>query len=78
MEITLKLFGTYRRFLPADGDGHTCELVVPPGASVGHVLDCFDVPMEGAVILVNGRSAALDRKLEEHDVLAAFPALAGG
>jgi len=78
MEITLKLFGSYRRFLPANGDGHARELVVPPGASVGHVLACFDVPTEGAVILVNGRTAALDRKLDEHDVLAAFPALAGG
>ena len=78
MNVTLKLFGTFRRYLPAGSRGSACEVEIPTGASVGDVLARFDVPTDGVVVLVNGRTAALDRVLEKDDVLAAFPALAGG
>ena len=76
--ITLKLFGGFRRHLPADSEGHACEIEVPRGSTPGHILAHFDVPTEGAVVLVNGLTAGLDRPLEAGDVLAAFPSLAGG
>lgn len=76
--ITLKLFGGFRRHLPSGIEGHACEIEVPWGATPGHVLAHFDVPTEGAVILVNGLTSGLDRPLEAGDVLAAFPSLAGG
>lgn len=78
IHITLKLFGGYLRFLPCDGEGHACDVEVPEGATVDDVLRRFEVPTEDRVVLVNGRVTPLDRVLEEEDVLAAFPALAGG
>jgi molybdopterin converting factor small subunit len=78
MRLTLKLFGTFRRALPPGSQGHACDLEVAFAASVEDVLTRFDVPRDGIVILVNGRTATLDRVLKEDDVLAAFPALAGG
>lgn len=78
MNITLKLFATYQRYLPDGCEGRACDLDVGDGATVGHLLDQFHVPMEGAVILVNGRTAAQEHILEDGDVVAVFPALAGG
>jgi len=78
VRVTLKLFGSFRRHLPPGGEGHACQIEVPRGATPAHVLAHYDIPAEGTVVLVNGVTSALDRPLDEDDVLAAFPALAGG
>ena len=79
MRITLKLFATYRRYLPPDAQGNACQLDVSAGTSVAEVLSWFDVPTDGgAVLLVNGRTADLGQALKEGDAVAAFPAMAGG
>jgi len=79
MRITLKLFATFRRYLPPEAKGSACLLEVPAGSSVADVLHRFEVPTDGAaVLLVNGRTADPGQVLEEGDALAAFPAMAGG
>lgn len=78
MKITLKLFATFQRYLPDGCEGRACELDVADDTTVRHALDQFQVPADGAVILVNGRTAAMEDALDEGDVLAVFPALAGG
>jgi hypothetical protein len=43
------------------------------------VLEGLGVPVDGGVvILINGRTGAPQQVLEEGDVVAAFPAMAGG
>jgi len=78
--VQLKLFASYRRHLPPDSEGGVCSLDVPAGTQVIDLLIRFGVPTsDGAsVILVNGRSVKPERVLEEEDVIAAFPAMAGG
>jgi molybdopterin converting factor small subunit len=79
MRVTLKLFATFRRYLPPESQGSACQLEVPVATSVGALLGQFDVPVDGTVvILVNGRTAELDAVLQEGDAVAVFPALAGG
>jgi sulfur carrier protein ThiS len=79
MRITLKLFATFRRYLPPGSSGHACHLEVPGGTSVVEVLNRFEVPTDGAaVILVNGRTAEPGQVLQEGDAVAVFPAMAGG
>ena len=78
VDITLKLFGGFRRCLPPGNEGHACEVEVPQGATPAHVLVHYGIPTEGTVVLVNGLTSTLDLPLHEGDVLAAFPALAGG
>lgn len=56
-----------------------CELQISPGTTVGEILRQFDIPLnENSVILVNGRTSEPDYVPEENDVIAAFPAMAGG
>ena len=78
MNITLKLFASLRRHLPEGTQGSACELEVPAGTSAGDALARYDVPTDGIIVLVNGRTVGLDRVLEEGDVVAAFLAVAGG
>jgi sulfur carrier protein ThiS len=79
MRITLKLFATFRRYLPPESHGPACHLEVPAATPVAEVLRRFDLPTDGAVvILVNGRTAQPQQVLQEGDTIAVFPALAGG
>jgi molybdopterin converting factor small subunit len=64
MKVRLKLFATFRRYLPPGTQGSARDMEVPE--------------KESLVILVNGRDAGPDRVLQEGDVVAVFPTLAGG
>jgi molybdopterin converting factor small subunit len=77
--VTLKLFATLRRYLPPESQGGAHAIRVPAGTEAGEVLERFGVPIDdGVVILVNGRTGSRNHVLEEEDVVAAFPAMAGG
>ncbi len=80
MRVTLKLFATYRRYLPPGNVGNACDVDVPTGMPVIDLLTRLGVPHEpgASVILVNGRGVPPEQALEAGDVVAAFPALAGG
>ena len=79
MNVRLKLFATCRRYLPPGTQGNAVDVEVLPGTQVGDLLSQFDVPeKESRVVLVNGRHAKVNDVLKEGDVVAAFPAMAGG
>lgn len=80
MRIVLKLFATYGDYLPSESTGNACEVEVPAETVVIDLLNRFDVPREPgtSVILINGRAAPPDQPLREGDVVAVFPAMAGG
>lgn len=80
LRVELKLLATYRRYLPPEGTGNSCVVEVSRGTPVAGLLAQFDVPRRrgSSVVLVNGRDAALDRALEDGDVVTVFPAMAGG
>lgn len=81
MQVRVKLFVTFRQYLPAGSEKSACDLDVPPGTRVQDLLLQFGVPIERpevVAILVNGRHGPIDQVLQEGDVLAAFPAMAGG
>ena len=79
MKVTLKLLATYRQNLPAGTPGTTCEIQVPTNAQADTVLAQFNIPIDRTtVILVNGSVPTPGQKLQEGDVLCAFPAMAGG
>ena len=80
MRVTLKLFATYRRHLPPGSVENACDLDVPAGTPVSDLLTRFGVPHEpgDSVVLVNGRDASPEQALVAGDVVAAFPAIAGG
>ena len=79
MKVRLKLFATFRRYLPPGAQGSACDVEVPNGAQVSELLSQLDLPEKGPLmILVNGRDAGPDRVLQDADVIAIFPAVAGG
>ena len=83
MTVTLKLYATLARFLPASALKNAIELSVEEGTSVRHVLDEHHVPVEMChLVLVNGiytspRNSG-SKILEEGDVVAVWPPVAGG
>ena len=80
VRITLKLFATYRQYLPPGNVGNACDVDVSTGTPVIDLLTSFGIPYESgaSVVLVNGRGVSPEQALEAGDVVAVFPALAGG
>ncbi len=82
MTITLKLYASLMDHLPPGARGHRVTLEVPEGATPRQVLEAQGVPeAEVHLILVNGLfvpPSERDRPLKPGDVVAAWPAVAGG
>jgi molybdopterin converting factor small subunit len=79
MHVKVKLFATYREYLPPDSKRGAAELEVAAGDTAVSLLKQLGVPVDGeSVILINGRSPEPGQCLRNGDIIAAFPAIAGG
>jgi len=83
VKITVKLFATLEKYLPADAGNHQVTLEVPPAASVQTCLDHFQIPEKlRHLVLVNGVYIPPDQRmtteLREGDIVAVWPEIAGG
>jgi len=82
LPVTFKLYASLMDYLPADARGHEVKLELPEGTTPIQVLERFGVPLaEVHLVLVNGvfvPPSQRDRPLQPGDVLAAWPAVAGG
>ena len=84
MKITFKLYATLTDYLPAEArSSNRLELDVPQDASIADVIAPFGLPMKLVhLVLVNGVYVAPEsratRVLQEGDVLAIWPPIAGG
>ena len=84
MKITFKLFASLTEFLPADARvGNRMELDVAPDAPISQIIEPFGLPPKLVhLVLVNGHYIApeqrLSHTLNEGDVLAIWPPIAGG
>lgn len=83
MQVQLELYASLMEYLPRDATRHRARVDVPPGTTAHALLDRFAVPREKAhLVLRNGvylhqedRDAVI---LEDGDVVAAWPPVAGG
>jgi sulfur carrier protein ThiS len=83
MKITLKLYATFMPYLPPNSDGHAAEIELSENASISEVIEKVKLPDDKVhLILVNGIYVSPDVRathlLSENDVLALWPAVAGG
>jgi len=84
MKITLKLFASLADHLPASAKpGNELALEVAPGATIAQVIAPFGLPSKLVhLVLVNGHyiepEQRLSHVLNEGDVLAIWPPIAGG
>jgi len=74
MQVEVRLFAVFRQ-----GRFETRTMALAEGTSLRDLLRELDIPEERASVrLVNGRHADLDTPLSADDVVAVFPAIAGG
>ncbi|OGT80312.1 MAG: molybdopterin synthase sulfur carrier subunit [Gammaproteobacteria bacterium RIFCSPLOWO2_02_FULL_61_13] len=83
MRITFKLYAGLGDYLPVGSRDNSISTEIEPGASAHTVLQHFNVPRERAhLMLLNGvylnASERDSRALQEEDVLAVWPPVAGG
>lgn len=79
MKIEVRLFATFRKYLPENAQGQRAQLDLPEGMTVKQVLEQLKVPLDTVkLVFVNSVHADLDQVLKEGDVLGAFPPVAGG
>ena len=79
MKITVRLFATFRDFLPQQAVRSAVRLEIEEDKRVGAVLKALHVPVElPRIVLINGLHAAEDSLLTDGDVVSVFPPLIGG
>ena len=84
MEITFKLFASLGDYLPASvRPANEMRLPVPDGATIAQIIAPFALPSTLVhLVLVNGKYIAPDQRatqaLQDGDVLAIWPPIAGG
>lgn len=79
IDIELKLFGELRTYVLGIGIGKSKSIRCKNGTTIRDILNLFEIPLEQTkIILVNGRAKMFDYKLNDGDILAIFPAIAGG
>jgi molybdopterin converting factor small subunit len=79
MTITVRLFATLGKYLPAGSRRQTEVTLDAASATAGGVLSQLGVPREEAhLIAVNGTSQSWDSPVRDGDTVSAFPPVAGG
>lgn len=84
MNITFKLYATLQHLLPDGAVKNAVPITVADDVSLNEIIDQYKVPRELAhLVLVNGVfhcETDRDKKhvLQENDVLAIWPPVAGG
>jgi molybdopterin converting factor small subunit len=83
MKITFKLFATLTDYLPAERRYNAIELKLDPETTIGDLVARFQLPEKLVhLVLVNGvyiePAARPTRTLQDGDVLAIWPPVAGG
>ena len=83
MIIKVKLFAMLRDKLPPESNGEDMDLEVQEGVTAREIIDRLDIPHQLAhLVMIDGYHLLPDeitgRPLQEGEILAIFPPVAGG
>jgi sulfur carrier protein len=79
LKVEIRLFATFRDFLPAGADKFSFTRDFERGTTVGEVMGELKLPDDvPKIIIVNGTHAKPEYVLEDGDVVSLFPPAAGG
>ncbi len=76
ISVTVKFFADFRKYGP-----DKAELSIPKGSKIQYLLEKYKIPSinKNIIILVNGLPhKKADDKINEGDIIAIFPPIAGG
>jgi sulfur carrier protein ThiS len=56
------------------------NIELPPGSSLAEILGALEInlPVEGLLLIVNGKNADLRCQLDDGDIIHIIPAISGG
>lgn len=79
MEVRVKLFATFREYLPKGSDGKSWQMEIDDTTTIEQIITTLKLPEEiPKIILVNGLQGSLEQTLKEGDTVSIFPPIAGG
>lgn len=79
MKIELKLYASFRQYLPEESKNNQGMTRFPDGITIDGILEELEIPKEAVKIMfLNGTHARGDEVLKEGDRLGIFPPVAGG
>lgn len=83
MTITLKLYAGLQKYLPEGSSGVSVQLQIDPDSTPELVLKSLNIPQQTIhLVMINGIYLAPDARnqtfFNDNDVLAVWPAVAGG
>ena len=74
MVVEVKLFATFR-----EGRFSEKKIDLSEESSIGDLLKYLKIPEKDAkVLIVNGQAVSVKHKLNDNDIVAIFPPIAGG
>jgi len=83
MQVTVKLFGALRQYLPAGSSFNSCELTTAERPMLDHLLQMLPIPDHKAYLVIlndekiNKQEYASTR-VEENDEVVLLPPIKGG
>ncbi len=79
MEIEVRLFATFRDYLPAGSSTFSFKKVLDKPTTVREIIDELRLPEQiPKIIIINGNHSTAEYILQNGDVLSIFPPVAGG
>ena len=79
MTVTIRLFATFRDFLPQHAIRSGLQMDVHEYDTVQGLMQALGVPNDlPRIVLVNGQHASEDSLLADGDIVSVFPPLIGG
>lgn len=83
INVEFKLFADLMRYLPPSANQQSVMVEMPEGSSIYHLMDKYQVPREQAhLVICNGLfippSQRESYQLQDRDVIALWPPVAGG
>lgn len=79
MRVLVHLHTILQKETP-EGTKRFLEVIMPPGSTLADLLKHLEIDLdpEAMLLVINGRTAELDRRLQDGDEVNLMPAISGG
>jgi len=79
MEIEIRLFATFREYLPEGSGTFSFKKTIHESTTVGDIIKELGLPLDmPKIVIVKGSQVKEDSTLQDGDVVSIFPPMAGG